>query len=402
MKAALTVLLLIGVFVVPNCTVHAQLGLPLRGSQNVDWFLVNYVDHDSTKPASNYRCDWQTYHAHQGSDFVLRDFRQMDSGVVVMAAADGVVAYIIDTFYDRSKQELTGGYGNYILLKHADSLYTIYAHLRKKLQLVQLGTKVRKGEALGLVGSSGRASDPHVHFEVYKNGLLVDPFGDECRGTGAPIYFDNRPAYDSDFMMIAGGVMGTIPTLDSIREHPRDRLTFYGDKDSTIGMWVHGLTVKRGDSVRVEWRTPDSTLWYQYKSTYDTNIRYWYWWSYIDGPKKQTSMPAGIWTVRWFHNANTIPSYEKQFTIAVTGEVSRDLASAFEMSPNPANAFISIRGEGLTNAYLSDLLGARIDAPVNASGSVTTFDVKRLPSGVYFVHALHKGEWSSERILIQH
>ena len=84
-------------------------------------------------------------------------------GSEVVAAASGVV-----TWAGRD-----AGYGNLVEISHSDDLVTRYAH--NKENLVQAGDIVRKGETIALMGSSGRATGSHVHFEVYKNGRSVDP-----------------------------------------------------------------------------------------------------------------------------------------------------------------------------------------------------------------------------------
>ena len=104
------------------------------------------VDPISGKPA------W-----HSGVDFAGRE------GSDVIAVASGVVTYA----GERS------GYGKMVEISHADGLVTRYAH-HKSID-VTVGDVVKKGERLGSMGSSGRSTGPHVHFEVLKNGVTVDP-----------------------------------------------------------------------------------------------------------------------------------------------------------------------------------------------------------------------------------
>lgn len=86
------------------------------------------------------------------------------SGAPVMAARSGVVVYA-----GWSSQ----GYGNLVKLRHADGAETWYAHFS------QIGVSVKQsvsqGETLGLVGSTGLSTGPHLHFEVYESGQAVDP-----------------------------------------------------------------------------------------------------------------------------------------------------------------------------------------------------------------------------------
>jgi len=66
-----------------------------------------------------------------------------------------------------------GGYGNYIVISHGNGTTTLYAHLSSRW--VGVGESVSKGQVIGLVGSTGRSTAPHVHFEVTMNGSRVDP-----------------------------------------------------------------------------------------------------------------------------------------------------------------------------------------------------------------------------------
>lgn len=94
---------------------------------------------------------------HHGIDFAGKE------GSNVIAVASGVVTYT------GSKS----GYGETVEISHGDGFVTRYAH--NKQALVQPGDVVRKGEAIALMGSTGRSTGAHVHYEVYKHGRSVDP-----------------------------------------------------------------------------------------------------------------------------------------------------------------------------------------------------------------------------------
>ena len=85
------------------------------------------------------------------------------SGTPIHAAAAGVVVIAGDC----------GGYGNCVVLDHGDSLATVYAH--QSQVLVSVGEHLDAGQVLGLVGSTGMSTGPHLHFEVRLHGLPIDP-----------------------------------------------------------------------------------------------------------------------------------------------------------------------------------------------------------------------------------
>ncbi len=81
----------------------------------------------------------------------------------IFATADGVVSFA----------DVSGGYGNLVVIDHADGWQSWYAHL--SAFSVVVGQQVRQGEIIGAAGSTGRSSGPHLHFELRHNGVPVDP-----------------------------------------------------------------------------------------------------------------------------------------------------------------------------------------------------------------------------------
>jgi murein DD-endopeptidase MepM/ murein hydrolase activator NlpD len=94
---------------------------------------------------------------HPGVDFGA------GSGTPIHAAAAGVVVTAGDC----------GGYGNCVVIDHGGSLATVYGHQSELL--VQVGEHVDEGQVIGLVGSTGASTGPHLHFEVRLHGLPIDP-----------------------------------------------------------------------------------------------------------------------------------------------------------------------------------------------------------------------------------
>jgi len=84
-------------------------------------------------------------------------------GAPVKAMAKGTVEFA----------GLRGGFGNCIMLKHGNGFETLYGHLSKIL--VQVGQKIDIGQSIGQIGSTGRSTGPHLHYEVHKNGQQINP-----------------------------------------------------------------------------------------------------------------------------------------------------------------------------------------------------------------------------------
>jgi len=95
---------------------------------------------------------------HSGIDFAAKE------GTKVISVADGIVSYIGDR----------NGYGELIEIDHGNGYVTRYAHNEKII--VKTGDRIKKGEAIALMGSTGRSTGPHVHFEVLREGTKIDPY----------------------------------------------------------------------------------------------------------------------------------------------------------------------------------------------------------------------------------
>ena len=131
------------------------------------------------------------YDEHRGTDYLLEGgFGAMDHGSTpVLAAADGEVISTEDGHYDRCHVdvEASGGIScdgneviaNHVKIEHFDGTISMYWHLANGSLLVEVGDQVACGEPLGLVGSSGFSSSPHLHFQVERNEEVIDPYAGE-------------------------------------------------------------------------------------------------------------------------------------------------------------------------------------------------------------------------------
>ena len=96
---------------------------------------------------------------HRGTDFAA------PTGTPIMAAGDGTIA----------RAGPFSSYGNYIRVRHANGYETAYAHLSRFARGVRAGSRVRQGQIIGYVGTTGRSTGPHLHYEVMRNGAQINP-----------------------------------------------------------------------------------------------------------------------------------------------------------------------------------------------------------------------------------
>lgn len=96
---------------------------------------------------------------HKGVDFAA------SRGTPIYAAGDGVVSYA----------GRKGGYGNYISIRHNGRYSTAYAHMKAFHRGIRSGKRVRQGQIIGYVGTTGRSTGPHLHYEIMVDGRQVNP-----------------------------------------------------------------------------------------------------------------------------------------------------------------------------------------------------------------------------------
>ena len=158
-----------------------SLELPIDCPANGLCVIQNYVDRTQSGDPRDYACGYLTYPEHNGTDFRVSQ-RDMERGVPVRAAADGVVKGFRDGMPDVSvkkidRQKIHGREaGNGVRIEHEDGFVTQYSHLRKGSVRVRPGQKVAAGQIIGLVGMSGNTEFPHLDFAVRKDGQTVCPF----------------------------------------------------------------------------------------------------------------------------------------------------------------------------------------------------------------------------------
>ena len=95
---------------------------------------------------------------HTGTDFAA------PTGTPILASGDGVV----------TRAQWCGGGGNCVKIKHNSVYQTVYAHMSKFSRLAKTGNRVKQGQIIGYVGSTGLSTGPHLHYEVIENGKKIN------------------------------------------------------------------------------------------------------------------------------------------------------------------------------------------------------------------------------------
>ena len=123
---------------------------------------------------------------HKGTDFAA------PMGTPIMASGDGII----------KKAGWCGGGGNCVKIKHNSTYQTVYAHMSKFARGIKAGVRVKQGQTIGYVGSTGKSTGPHLHYEVIVNGKKVNsqklklPSGKILKGKDRKIFETNKIKLD--------------------------------------------------------------------------------------------------------------------------------------------------------------------------------------------------------------
>ncbi|WP_435257884.1 M23 family metallopeptidase [Thioclava sp. FR2] len=220
--------------------------------------IQQYMDRDPSTTFADFTCGPLSYDTHRGTDIALSSLAAMRKGVMVRAAASGVVKGLRDGMEDISIRATNAPKiegrecGNGLVIDHGDGWETQYCHMAKGSLRHSVGAKITAGEGLGLVGLSGNTEFPHLHVSVRHNGIEIDPFDPDgaakCgEGPEAPLWSDPIPYQPGG--LIAIGLSDAVPSWEAIKESlpipTPDR------NAPALVLWVHYFGNHAGDTLRL-------------------------------------------------------------------------------------------------------------------------------------------------------
>lgn len=302
-------------------TQQVALNWPMQfraGVTEYDFFSISAgVDHNSAYPNQllDYNCGTRTYdtqsgYNHAGTDYFLWPFafNKMDSSdVEIIAAAAGTIIYKSDGNYDRSCSFNSNNW-NAVYVQHSDGSVAWYGHMKNgSLTTKAVGQTVAQGEYLGVVGSSGNSTAPHLHLEIYDaTNNLIDPYAGPCNNMNASSWWANqRPYIDAAINHIATNdaepVFNPCPG-DDIRNE-RD----YFVATDTIYLMLYYRFLSGGDVANYTIYRPDNSVWGSWSFTHtgpDYNAAWYYYWI-VPGVGEQN----GQWKYEVTYNNQTYYHY---------------------------------------------------------------------------------------------
>lgn len=385
---------------------------PLRqanGSNDPGYYgISNFVDHNVNYPnqLQDYNCGTRSYdlsggYNHQGTDIFLWPFPQLkqeNNWVEIISAQAGTIIAKSDGNDDHNCVFCSGTCNwNAVYIQHADGSVAWYGHMKKNSTTAKtVGQTVAKGEYLGVVGSSGNSTGPHLHFEVYKSGTYdlanrIDPFAGNCNllNGNTSWWAAQKPYFESMvnklMTLSAPPNFGTCPSPETPNEktvfNPGENavfITYY--RDQVLGSRSDFKIFRPDNSVFQSWSQNSP-------ATYSAS--YWYWTYSLPA-----NAPGGIWKFECTYGGvtNSI-NFSVNFPTAVKDIVNE---KGIRLYPNPVTdklyftSYSTFKG---LQVVVENLLGQKILIENKSAfgGGTGNIALHSLSKGVYTISIFESG-----------
>lgn len=410
----------------PDKTAGVLMGWPLKSADHVTdpgvHGISGFVDQNPAFPDQllDYNCGARTYdlssgYNHAGTDFFTWPFtwhKVNDDDVEVVAGVAGVIIGRYDGNYDRNCG-FGGGDWNAVYLQHADGSIAWYGHMKNgSVTPKTLGQSVAQGEYLGIVGSSGNSTGPHLHLEVYDDvGNLVDPWTGPCNGMNPDSWWDaQRPYFDS-----AINALRTHDTPPEWLACPTPAIK-HESNNFEAGELAYFMTYYRdqleGQVSQYQILRPGGAVWQHWSGALEGVVHYaasWWYWSWYLPANAET----GWWTFRVTFQGQTV---DHRFAVGDVTDVPDPLPATFTLhaaAPNPFNPSTSISfaltDPGPIELSVLDLQGRRVATlhrgELGRGEHQITWDGRSaegraVASGIYLVNLCQGGQMQSRRVVM--
>jgi murein DD-endopeptidase MepM/ murein hydrolase activator NlpD len=385
---------------------------PLKKAENLTWNnfygISGFVDQNSDNEVMDYNCGLRTYDGHNGVDYFTWPFQWylVENDLVhIVAAADGIIIGKEDGNSSYSCDWNGNQNWNAVYLRHNDGSVTWYGHMKKNsLTGKAIGSQVKQGEYLGVVGSSGRSSGPHLHFEVYKSQPftrfnLIEPHSGSCNTLNNDSWWESQESYQYP-------VLNTILTHNNVIEFgcPTELEKTYFKNEFKPGEKVYFSRFykdqKKGSTSFQKVYKPDNTLWRQWQHTFtdDFNASWWF---------NTQTLPANAEIGEWKYEATYEGSY-MQHTFRVTntsGTADEDTEFNMITFPNPAIDILKLSFPPNDQIQKIAIIIRSVTGKIvlnqtylgETEGQV---DIAHLPNGIYLLECKKEDKTLTKKLII--
>ena len=250
---------------------------PLGATLYRDVFTNNFVDVNPTTGFQDWDCTDFTFDGHEATDVDVRTFTEQSIGVQIFSALDGTVAATHDGETDMHTTCV--GLPNYVAIDHGGGRTCYYLHMKLGSVAVTPGQVVRAGHPIGLVGSSGCSTNPHLHFATYDNSgaTLIEPYQGPCR-PGESLWIAQTPIYRQMYirdMNLTNVLIENEPGLPF--DMPRTGTFVTGTQ--SVGFWINLMNMPGNQTWRVRYRRPNATIAFDSGTVnFNNPFHRWSWW----------------------------------------------------------------------------------------------------------------------------
>lgn len=358
----------------------------------------------------DYHCGNRTYPRNNGTDFYLWPFawHKMNTELVnVVAAADGVIVAKNDGQPDLNCVN-SGSLPNYLTLLHSNGTTSLYFHLKKRsLTIKNIGDSVVAGEFLGVVGSSGNSSNPHLNFQVYTDTSLsqvLDPYAGNCNSTnGNNTMWDFQEPYKVP-MLNAIATHGQIPVPYGCHDEEKTQFRSTFNPGDTIYLGCYYRDANSSVATNHSLIKPDGTLFKSWSSgNRDTGM---FSYAVFEQVLPLDASVNGTWKYQAEYNGNKLVT---TFTVnnIITSLPSIDGIYKMSVYPVPSNENVIININTTVpkkiKFILYDLNGKILKQtnPKFISGNVNlNLNLSGYASGTYFLNTIINNQNIINKILI--
>lgn len=372
---------------------HVLFDWPIKKADGLNyddvWAISGYVDHNTSFPnqLTDYNCGNRTYdtfggYNHQGVDMFTWPFgwKMMDNNEAeIIAAADGQIIAKGDGQFDRSCN-FNNNQWNAVYVQHTDGSVAWYGHMKNgSVTTKNVGDMVTTGEYLGIIGSSGNSTGPHLHFEVYTDATyttLVDPYSGTCNSLNGDTWWINQmdyrePNINAAITHSAPPVFPTCPTTEVTNESSQF------EPGQMIYFAVYLRDQLAGTTMNLKIIQPNGTTFetwnYNLSNTYSAS--YWYW-------SNNIFTTIGVWKWEVTYQGQTV-THEFNIGTLSTNDENFNTTSIF---PNPFNDVITLKSSSkIIKATIVDVLGKSVKTVENTSEGIKNLNLAALSNGLYFL-----------------
>lgn len=350
------------------------------------WGISNYLDQNTAFPnqITDYNCGSRSYdtasgYNHQGYDIYTWPFwwKQMELNQAInIAAADGQIIGKVDGSFDRNC-DFNSDPANAVFLQHSDGSITWYLHMKNgALTSKGVGESVTQGEFLGVIGSSGSSTGPHLHFETYdSNSNLIDPNVGPCNSLNSDTWWNNQKPYNNPNVNAAL----THSAPPQFQACPETEITNESNHFASGDLALFAIYLvdqEAGTSTHLKITRPNGTVFQEWDFSLVDNFQlsYWYWEFVVD--------MEGEWTWEATYNGSTT---SHTFSVG-TLDVEANELEALVVYPNPTSGEIHFSlgtTQAETKISITNMLGQVISENTYSNTSQVTMPLEGA-SGLYF------------------